>query len=165
MINSWCVKSQVSCSFLLSAFWLSSFLQGICAEPISFDQYATTVKKIDAKKSTIGLAQLRADLKNGVTILDLRSDAEYKNGHIKGAKLLGADVKEELLNKLAPDKKGKIIVYCTNCFYPSRRISLNNVCLPQIVALGYANVYMLDELWHEDMSVVENLKKEKLWEP
>ncbi|MDQ5937362.1 MAG: hypothetical protein QG574_4721, partial [Cyanobacteriota bacterium erpe_2018_sw_21hr_WHONDRS-SW48-000092_B_bin.40] len=47
---------------------------------------------------------------------------------------------------------------------PSRRISLNNVCLPQIIALGYPNVFVIEEIWHKDFDEISKLKQSNLWE-
>ncbi|MBP9092040.1 rhodanese-like domain-containing protein [bacterium] len=147
----------------ISAFtWATPTL---AIDPVSFDEYKSTVNKIDWKERVITFEQFQKDCqKPGVVILDLRSEAEYKHGHIKGALLMGADIKEEKLKQLVPNKKDKIIVYCTNNFFPSRRISLNNVCLPQMIALGYANVFVLEEIWHQNFDQVEKLKQSSLWQ-
>jgi hypothetical protein len=135
------------------------------ADPVSFDQYKHGIQKIDWKAHEISFEQFKKESQNsGVVILDLRSEAEYKEGHFKGACLMGADIKEEKLKQLVPNKQSKIIVYCTNTFFPSRRISLNNVCLPQIIALGYPNVFVIEEIWHKDFDEISKLKQSKLWE-
>lgn len=137
----------------------------LAVDPVSFEEYKNTVSKIDWKDRTITFEQFQKDCqKPGVSVLDLRSEAEYKQGHIKGALHMGADIKEEKLKQLVPDKNCKIIVYCSNTFFPSRRISLNNVCLPQIIALGYANVFVLEEIWHKNFDQVEKLKQSSLWQ-
>lgn len=137
----------------------------LAVDPVSFEEYKNTVSKINWKDHTITFEQFQKDCqKPGVSVLDLRSEAEYKHGHIKGALHMGADIKEEKLKQLVPDKNCKIIVYCTNTFFPSRRISLNNVCLPQIIALGYANVFVLEEIWHKNFDDVEKLKQSSLWQ-
>jgi hypothetical protein len=137
----------------------------LAVDPVSFDEYKNTVSKIDWKKRVIPFDQFQQDCqKPGVIILDLRSEAEYKQGHIRGALLMGADIKEDKLKQLVPDKKTKIIVYCTNTFFPTRRISLNNVCLPQMIALGYPNVFVIEEIWQKDFEQVEKLKQSNLWQ-
>lgn len=147
----------------ISAFtWAAPTL---AVDPVSFEEYKNTVSKIDWKDRVITFEQFQKDcLKPGVVVLDLRTEAEYKQGHIKGALLMGADIKEEKLKQLVPNKKDKIIVYCTNTFFPTRRISLNNVCLPQMIALGYANVFVIEEIWHKSFDQVEKLKQSSLWQ-
>ncbi len=147
---------------ILTMAWVSP---SHAVDPVSFDQYKNGVQKIDWKAHEISFEQFKKESQNsGVVILDLRSEAEYKDGHFKGARLMGADIKEEKLKQLVPNKQSKIIVYCTNTFFPSRRISLNNVCLPQIIALGYPNVFVIEEIWHKDFDEISKLKQSKLWE-
>lgn len=147
------------------AWGLAGALPVEAVDPVSFDQYKSAVNTIDWKEQVITFEQFKKDReKANVVVLDLRSETEYKQGHIKGALLMGPDIKEEKLKQLVPDKKSEIIVYCTNTFFPTRRISLNNVCLPQIVALGYPNVFVIEEIWHKDMNQVEKLKQSSLWQ-
>ena len=49
---------------------------------------------------------------DNVTLLDVRSIPEYKNGHVRGAKLIPLGKLEANLDKLKADKHKKIIVYC-----------------------------------------------------
>lgn len=154
-----------SLALLLAISSLTWAAPTLAVDPVSFEEYKNTVSKIDWKDRTITFEQFQKDCqKPGVSVLDLRSEAEYKQGHIKGALLMGADIKEEKLKQLVPDKNCKIIVYCSNTFFPSRRISLNNVCLPQMIALGYANVFVLEEIWHKNFDQVEKLKQSSLWQ-
>lgn len=146
----------------ISAVWANPVK---AADPVSFDQYKHGIQKINWKAHEISFEQFKKESQNrSVVILDLRSEAEYKEGHFKGARLMGADIKEEKLKQLVPNKQSKIIVYCTNTFFPSRRISLNNVCLPQIIALGYPNVFVIEEIWHKNFDEITKLKQSKLWE-
>ena len=76
--------------------------------------------------------------------MDLRSQKAYEKGHIKGALHLGADITEERLQQLVPDKKATILTYCQNTLGPpSRMMSLTDICLPQIIVLGYPNTFVL----------------------
>lgn len=154
-----------SLALLLVISGLALAAPTLAVDPVSFEDYKNTVSKIDWKDRVISFEQFQKDcLKPGVVILDLRTEAEYKQGHIKGARLMGADIKEEKLKQLVPDKNCKIIVYCTNTFFPTRRISLNNVCLPQMIALGYPNVFVIEEIWHKNFDQVEKLKQSSLWQ-
>lgn len=49
---------------------------------------------------------------DNVTLLDVRTIEEYKNGHVRGAKLIPLGKLEANLDKLKSDKHKKIIVYC-----------------------------------------------------
>ncbi len=46
-------------------------------------------------------------------ILDVREEEEYKEGHIKGAKLLAlSTISEETAKEVIPTKDTKVLVYC-----------------------------------------------------
>lgn len=133
-------------------------------QPIDFENYKKTVSLIDYKKHLITLSELEGLIDAGkVCVLDLRSEREYDDGHIRGAMLMGCDISEAKLSKLLPNKETKVVIYCTNNFYPSRKLSLNNACLPQFLALGYKNTLVLDELWRSGFEVPRQLKEGPFW--
>ena len=49
---------------------------------------------------------------NNITLLDVRTPAEFKSGHLRNATLIPLDKLETNLSKLAPYKNKKILVYC-----------------------------------------------------
>ncbi len=49
---------------------------------------------------------------NNVTLLDVRTVAEYKKGHLRDATLIPVDALADNLGMLKADKNKKIIVYC-----------------------------------------------------
>jgi len=49
---------------------------------------------------------------DNVTLLDVRTPQEFKNGHLRDATLIPLGKLEANLNKLAPFKNKKILVYC-----------------------------------------------------
>lgn len=49
---------------------------------------------------------------NTITLLDVRSTAEYKEGHLPDATLIPLQVLKENLNKLNAVKDQKILLYC-----------------------------------------------------
>jgi rhodanese-related sulfurtransferase len=57
-------------------------------------------------------AQVLLKNDNNVTLLDVRTEEEYKSGHIKGARLIPLGALEANLAKLEADRHKKIIVYC-----------------------------------------------------
>ncbi len=133
-------------------------------KPLTFGEYAGAVKAVKINDHVITLADFQKIAnKPDTCILDLRSESEYKSGHIKGAKLLGADIAEAKLKELIPSKFSKVILYCANTLYPSRRISLNYSCLPQILTLGYKNTFILDEVWHSDMNAGHSFTEGPYW--
>lgn len=124
--------------------------QALIKKIMSGEDYKNTVLRFDYRKHQVSLKDMDKywDKKN-VYILDLRSAEQYKSGHIKGALHLGADILEDKLVKLVPDKKATIIVYCNNSLFPTRMLALTDTCLPQFSALGYENVYSLSPIWHD----------------
>jgi len=135
--------------------------------PLTFPQYQSLVSKVDLKSHTIRLGILEKLLgKPELVVLDLRSAEEYGQGHIKGAISFGADISKEKLEKFVPDKKATVVIYCTNNFFPSRRLSLNFASLPQMLSAGYANTFILEDLWQStNFSAVSKFKEGPLWEP
>jgi phage shock protein E len=89
------------------------------------------------------------------TVLDARSAEKYRRLHIAGAvNLTFADISEESLARLLPDKDGRILIYCNNNFvgdesaFP-RKLASASLNLSTYVALydyGYRNVYELAPL-------------------
>ena len=88
-------------------------------------------------------------------VLDARSPEKYRQLHIAGAvNLTFADISEESLARLLPDKDARILIYCNNNFagdesaFPRKRASAS-LNLSTYVALydyGYRNVYELAPL-------------------
>jgi len=67
----------------------------------------THFQSIDAKQA---LHLLEND--DNVTLLDVRTIAEYKEGHLRDATLIPVQVLSENLGMLKTDKHKKILVYC-----------------------------------------------------
>ena len=131
--------------------------------PMTFEEYLLAVRKIDRFKTICDQPD--------VYILDLREEVSYKAGHIKRALHMGADIKEERLNQLVPDKKATVVIYCFNSLGigQTRAIALTYTALPQIIALGYANVFLLENGWNDstgkfDRTKCERIAKSPLWE-
>jgi hypothetical protein len=113
---------------------------------LSPEGYKRMVLRTEYDQHTVGIdkfLELKQDPK--AVILDLRDEKQFQAGHIRGAKYLGADVEDKKLVELVPDKTTPILLYCTNSLMLTRMISLTNVALPQILAHGYKNVYLLKD--------------------
>lgn len=57
-------------------------------------------------------AKQRFESEEQVNILDVRSEAEYEQGHIPGALLLPLDQLEDEIANCFPNKETRIYVYC-----------------------------------------------------
>ena len=67
----------------------------------------TNFQSIDAKKA---ITLIEND--DNVTLLDVRTIEEYKEGHLRDAKLIPVQILTQNLNMLKEDKRKKILVYC-----------------------------------------------------
>jgi rhodanese-related sulfurtransferase len=89
-----------------------------------------TLKKLFGFGPTVNYAEL---VKNGVTILDVRSKSEYAAGHIKGSINISVDTLRNNLGKLKD--KNKPIITC--CASGMRSASAKSI----LTANGYTQVY------------------------
>lgn len=112
---------------------------------LSHEAYRLVVAQTDFAAHTVDGSRFLELMKNPKAVtLDLRDEIRYYLSHIRGAKHLGPDIHEDQLAKLVPDKHTPILLYCENSLFPTRNVSLTDVALPQILALGYRQVYLLD---------------------
>ncbi len=85
-----------------------------------------------------------------VTILDVRTKAEYESGHIENALLIPKDDIEDTVEDLLPDKEAKILVYCRSGV---RSKAVSRV----LVEMGYTNIYEFGGIldWKYDIVISE----------
>ena len=89
-----------------------------------------TLKKLFGIRPAVNYAEL---VKNGATILDVRSKGEFAGGHIKGSINISVDTLRNNLAKLKD--KNKPIITC--CASGMRSASAKSI----LQSNGYANVY------------------------
>lgn len=87
------------------------------------------VNTIDAEKAMEMMAS-----GDPYTLVDVRTQAEFDEGHIEGALLLPNDQLETLAAEQLPDKDAVILVYCRS---GNRSAAASEL----LVELGYTNVY------------------------
>lgn len=87
------------------------------------------VNTIDAEKAMEMMAS-----GNPYTLVDVRTQEEFDDGHIEGALLLPNDQLETLAAEQLPDKDAVILVYCRS---GNRSAAASEL----LVELGYTNVY------------------------
>ena len=91
--------------------------------------------------TTITVSEAKALLdKGGFTFFDVRTETEFKKGHIPGAVNLPRGKLEFRIDKEIPDKNALIVVYCKT----GSRSSLATYTLAQ---MGYKNVKNMDGGW------------------
>lgn len=71
-------------------------------------------------------------LANGATLVDVRTPAEYKDGHVKGSINLPLQTLGNQMNKL---KKDQVIITCC------RSGSRSGMARRQLIAAGFTQVY------------------------
>jgi phage shock protein E len=91
----------------------------------------------------------------GTLVLDARSRDKFDELHVKGARNLSfPDITVGSLERLAPDKATRILIYCNNNFanapgpFPEKRsnAALNLSTYITLYSYGYRNVYELAPL-------------------
>jgi len=98
---------------------------------------------------------LRISRQPGAVILDARSDAKYRELHVKGAVNLSfPDITAANLKRVIPDPDTPVLIYCNNNFknaesaFPSKipSASLNLSTYIALYNYGYRNVFELGPL-------------------
>ena len=95
----------------------------------------TTEKKQETVYRNITAEDARKimDSEEGYVILDVRTQAEYDEGHIPGAVLIPNTEIEDRAEKELPDKDQLILVYC-------RSGNRSKKAAQALAALGYTNI-------------------------
>ena len=86
-----------------------------------------------AERITAQEAKARMEKNPHAIVLDVRTEAEYKGGHIKGAVLLPLDRLEAEAESVLPDKNAEILIYCRS---GKRSAEAGEI----MSALGYKNI-------------------------
>lgn len=103
-------------------------------------------------------------LKEGsAVLLDLRSEREFKRSHIKNAVNLPAtELTDEALSHVLPTKNTRAVIYCENTLRGEiRQIPLTRLAYPTIKQLGYDNVFVLEEYFHNEKAFLLPMESEK----
>ena len=101
----------------------------IAETPSSAAPSAASYQKITAEQ-----AKTMMDDGNTYTLVDVRTESEYKDQHIEGAVLIPVDVIADKVESELPDKTARILIYCRS---GNRSATAANT----LVGLGYTNVY------------------------
>ncbi|EJP6471523.1 rhodanese-like domain-containing protein [Clostridium sp. FAM 1755] len=90
--------------------------------------YTNTITPKEAKKM---LSE-----RNDIIVLDVRNENEYREGHIKGSKLMPVESLETDIEDEVPDKNSTIFIYCNS----GKKAKIGYDHLKE---LGYNNLYDL----------------------
>ena len=102
-------------------------------EPESYET-ETETKQVVYENITAAAAKQIMDTETGYVILDVRTEEEFAEGHVKGAILIPDYEIAQMAERLLTDKDQKILVYCRS----GRRSKL---AAEALLALGYTNVW------------------------
>jgi rhodanese-related sulfurtransferase len=114
----------------LKAFIVASALATACLVPSAMAQTAVQVPLIEP-------TQLRGLMSLGgkITVIDVRTQAEWNEGHINGATLMPLDTLPNTYTKLP--KTGKLIVYCRSGHRSGQAVQF-------LLAHGYKNAVSMN---------------------
>ena len=124
-------------ALMISAAFACNASLAVAADMTAKDFEKEALKHI----TTISVAEAKALLdKGGVTFLDVRTEKEYKKGHIPGAKNVPRGKLEYDIGKDIPEKNAAVVVYCKT----GGRSCLGTYTL---VRMGYKNLKSMDGGW------------------
>lgn len=104
--------------------WLMSLLAVVLMTP---GQLMAQVDRDQAREGWNRVEQ-------GAMLIDVRSEAEFIDGHIEGALHIPYQNTDDLIQAIGPDKDRAVVMYCRS----GRRVGLAIEALKQ---RGYTNVY------------------------
>lgn len=96
--------------------------------------------KSRVKETNVAEIKKRMDAGETLTIVDVREDNEWNNGHIKGAIHLGKGIIERDIEKTIPNKDQEIILYCGGGFRSA--LTADN-----LKKMGYKKPVSMDGGW------------------
>ena len=124
---------------LLVLILTSISLKAQIPSKVNIDDYEKLVAEAKEHRKTrmLTLDQFNEEAKKqGVIILDARSDAMYNAKHIKGAVHLNfSDFTQENLARIIPSYDTKILIYCNNNFDNDDKFFPTKMVQPQILNL------------------------------
>lgn len=127
-----CSKLDILCSQNINDLASANGFLALVGGDFWFD-----VRKSDAfRQYSIRAEQALADYNNGAYIVDVRTDDEYDQKHIKGSVHIPVDNVEAELENRIPDKSSEIIFYCAIGGRAQK-------ALEKALLMGYEKVYNL----------------------
>ncbi len=109
------------------------------------EEYRPLVKELSNKE-----VKNKIEYDNQITIIDVREDYEWRQGHIPRAIHLSRGVLERDIEKIIPDKNTPIILYCSGGF---RSV----LAAYNIQKMGYSEVYSMENGLREWINLGYNI--------
>ncbi|HWL94317.1 MAG TPA: rhodanese-like domain-containing protein [Phycisphaerae bacterium] len=101
--------------------------------------------KTRIQESTVAEVKKRKDAGEGFVLIDVREQDEFAAGHLPGAIPLGKGILERDIERVAPDPKTPIVLYCGGGFRSA-------LAADNLQKMGYTSVISMDggyRGWHE----------------
>lgn len=117
----------------------------IQGEPMS-KQPAPVIDTNKYKSISPSEARQKLDTDKTIVLLDVRTQEEYKEGHIPGSILIPLDILESEVSTKIKDKNTTVFVYCRS----GRR---SRIASETLAGLGYKNVYDLGGIMNWPYSI------------
>ena len=128
----------VALAVLLSACWRQDTLNDeMSQEPQESQRQAETYTGTgysEIKYIRISPDEALTMMTDETAVLDVRTQSEFSEGHIRNAILLPHDEIQEEAKRILPDKNQKIFVYCRS----GRR---SEIAARELINMGYTKVY------------------------
>ena len=96
--------------------------------------------KTRVKETNVADVQRRLDAGEKFTLIDVREDTEWANGHIPGAIHMGRGVIERDIEQAIPETGRKLVLYCGGGFRSA-------LVADNLQKMGYTNVESMDGGW------------------
>jgi rhodanese-related sulfurtransferase len=96
--------------------------------------------KTRVRECTVADVKRRLDAGESFTLIDVREDSEWANGHIPGAIHLGKGIIERDVEAKVPDKAAPLVLYCGGGFRSA-------LAADSLLKMGYTNVISMDGGW------------------
>ena len=93
--------------------------------------------KARIRETTPAELKERMETNPDLSLVDVREDHEYAEGHVEGARHLGKGVIERDVEAAIPDRDAEIVLYCGGGFRSA-------LAAENLQRMGYRNVYSLD---------------------
>jgi rhodanese-related sulfurtransferase len=92
------------------------------------------------KETNVADVKRRMDAGEQFTIVDVREESEWANGHLPGAIYLGKGIIERDIEQRVPGTNSKLILYCGGGFRSA-------LVADNLQKMGYTNVESMDGGW------------------
>ena len=117
-------------------------------------EFEDLVSEVKTRVKEISVADTVERQKQGATLIDVREDNEWDEGHASGARHIGRGVIERDIVNQVPEKDAKIILYCGGGYRSA-------LAADNLQKMGYTNVWSMAGGWTAWKEAGAPIEKEK----